>query len=282
MESMQKSSVKTLRRLESCRTVPQRAIVKRLFERLGLSGELTRTELVTDSSEAHKLMEQLRESCNKYQWMESERLLEKVKKLVSTKIRSNQQALMRKELLIQLGRMNIEKEDYLKKMRTVLELPLPYDAFLQEGEKYLTYEEQLCILNMMQVMDRQGEELLTCMRRFEEMYRPYIEDELYEVVMGMYEVIMGYTRSLWGNMGEYDKADWHSRKMIEGCLRARRLWMLHDSLYDRWWNYKERVKKGIFISKALDDTEELTRCVVLSKLAKSNDEEFYLKKLERL
>ena len=275
-------SVKTLRRLESCRTVPQRAIVKRLFERLGLSGELTRTELVTDSSEAHKLMEQLRESCNKYQWMESERLLEKVKKLVSTKIRSNQQALMRKELLIQLGRMNIEKEDYLKKMRTVLELTLPYDAFLQEGEKYLTYEEQLCILNMMQVMDRQGEELLTCMRRFEEMYRPYIEDELYEVVMGMYEVIMGYTRSLWGNMGEYDKADWHSRKMIEGCLRARRLWMLHDSLYDRWWNYKERVKKGIFISKALDDTEELTRCVVLSKLAKSNDEEFYLKKLERL
>lgn len=274
--------VKTLRRLESRKTSPQRAIVKELFERLGLPRELTRTELVTDSPKARRLMERLRESSNNHRWKEAERLLGEVKKLVSTEIRSNRQALMRKELRIRWGKKDIEKGEYLRQMRAALELTLPYEAFLRDGEKYLTNEEQLCIQNMMQAMSIQDDELLTCMSRFDEIYRPYINEELLGVVMGMYDVVMGYTRSLWGNMGEYDRADWHSRNIIEGCLRFRRLWMLDDSLYDRWWNYKERNKKGIPTDKVLDDAEELTKCIVLSRLAKSSDEAFYMKKLKEL
>lgn len=274
--------VRTLRRLESRKTSPQRAIVRDLFERLGLPRDLIRTELVTDSPKARRLMERLRESSNKHLWEESEQLLKEVKKLVSTEIKSNRQALMRKELQIRWGKKNIERGEYLRQMCAVLELTLPYEAFLQEGEKYLTYEEQLCIQNMMQAMDLDDDELLICMSRFDEIYRPYISEELLGVVMGMYEVVMGYTRSLWGNMGEYDKADWHSRNIIEGCLRFRRLWMLDDSLYDRWWNYTERNKKGIPTDKILDDAEELTKCLVLSRLAKSGDEAFYMKKLKEL
>ena len=273
---------KTLRRLERRETSPQRAIVKDLFERLGLPRELTRTELVTDSPEARRLMERLRESSNNHRWEEAERLLGEVKKLVSTEIRSNRQALMRNELRIRWGKKDIEKGEYLRQMRAALELTLPYEAFLQDGEKYLTNEEQLCIQNMMQAMSIQDDELLICMSRFDEIYRPYISGELLGVVMGMYDVVMGYTRSLWGNMGEYDRADWHSRNIIEGCLRFRRLWMLDDSLYDRWWNYKERNKKGIPTDKVLDDVEELTKCIVLSRLAKSSDEAFYIKKLKNL
>lgn len=52
-------SVKTLRRLERRETTPQHAIVEPLFARLGLSGELTRTELVTDDPEAKRLMEKM-------------------------------------------------------------------------------------------------------------------------------------------------------------------------------------------------------------------------------
>lgn len=52
-------SVKTLRRLERRETTPQRAIVEPLFARLGLSGELTQTELVTDDPEAKRLMEKM-------------------------------------------------------------------------------------------------------------------------------------------------------------------------------------------------------------------------------
>ena len=49
---------------------------------------------------------------------------------------------MREELLIKWRKGEIQREDYCIQMREILELTLPYQIFLQEGEKYLTKEEQ--------------------------------------------------------------------------------------------------------------------------------------------
>lgn len=60
---------------------------------------------------------------------------------------------IRREMLAKLGlpadHTRTSNEEYLRQMRETLELTLPFNAFLKEGEKYLTYEEQLCILNRM-------------------------------------------------------------------------------------------------------------------------------------
>ena len=162
----------------------------------------------------------------------------------------------------------------------MLELTLPYKAFLAPGEKYLTHEEQSCIRNMMVGMDKEGEEFRICLQRFEEIYQSVIDREELENVDGMYEFVMIYVRSQWGNRGEYDKADKHSLNIIEGCLRNRRLWALHDSLYDRWWNHAERRKRGIPTDIVLDDERELNQCIRLGELAKSHIVSFYQKKLK--
>lgn len=275
--------VKTLRRLESHKTSPQRAIVRELFERLGLPGELIRTELVTKSPEARQLMERLRESSDRYRREDMDKLLAQIRELVPMEIKANQQALMRAELNIRRKRGELEKEEYLRLMRQALELTLPYEVFLKEGEKYLTKEEQSCVQNMMIAMDEGSAELRSCMQRFEEMYSDsFFEGELRESAMGMYDFIMVGVESKWGNMGEYDRADYHNQNIIKGCLRFRRLWLLNKGLYDRWWNYAERKKRGIPTEKPLNDTEELTKCIVFSQLEKSGREKFYQKKLRQI
>ena len=55
-------------------------------------------------------------------------------------------------------------------MVSVLKLPLPYEAFLKEGEKYLTNEERVCAQNLMIAIEDNAEECVLCMQRFKEIY----------------------------------------------------------------------------------------------------------------
>ena len=54
-------------------------------------------------------------------------------------------------------------------------MTLPYEAFLKSGEKYLTYEEQSCIQNMMLGIKENNDEKMTCMQHFERIYNLYID-----------------------------------------------------------------------------------------------------------
>ncbi len=275
-------NIKTLRRLENRKRVTQRAIVEELFERLGLPREMTRTELVTERPEARQMMEKLRYDRNEHRTEDAEQLLSGIKRLVTTKIRCNEQALMRKEINLKKDRGEITGEEYYRQMRIALELTLPFAAFLREGEKYLTYEEQACIQNMMQEMDRHSSEFQICMTRFKEIYHSVTEGELLETVGGMYGFIMGYVASELGNCGELDQADWYSEILIKEELRSRRLASLAAGLYDRWWNYTERKRKGISSGRTLDGEKELTKCILLSNLARQKYyESFYQDKLEQ-
>lgn len=276
-------SEKTLRRLESCKTSPQRAIVSGLFERLGLSGELTRTELVTDNPEARQLMEKMRESANGQKWEEAEKMADQLKCLVSMDTKSNRQAVENAEISAKWESGKMEDDEYCQKMKDALELTLPFEAFLSEGEKYLTVNEQTCIQNLMLAMDKESPEFLTCMRRFEEIYQPLVEDDLLESVSGNYEFIMGYVRSELGNRGQYDRGNQYNKSIMQECIRARRLTSIYDCLYDRWWNYAERLKKGIPVDDELNGEDELAKCILCSRFCKQTyAEAFFLKKFKLL
>lgn len=275
--------IKTLRRLENRKRATQRAIVEQLFERLGLPGEMTRTELVTDSPEARQMMEMLRHYENERQTEKAGILLSGIKKLVTTEIRCNQQALIRKDMNLRKGWGEITGEGYYKQIRAALELTLPFDAFLREGEKYLTREEQACIQNMMQVMDRESSEFRLCMKRFEEMYRPVAEGELLGTVSGIYGFIMGYIASELGNCGELEQADWYNETLFIEELRSRRMSSLDASLYERWWNDTERKRRGILTNRTLGEEEELTKCILFSNLSRRIlHKTFFEKKLEHV
>lgn len=195
----------------------------------------------------------------------------------------NRQVLERVEIILKRKSGRLDDTEYFREMRGILELTLSYKAFLKEGEKYLTYEEQCCIQNMMQVMDKTSEEYLICMERFEEIYQPYESNFLIGTVNSIYELIMESVGSEWGNLGDYDRADKYSRIIVAECLRFRRLHAIAAGLYDRWWNYMERKRREIPVDKIVNGEEELTKCLVFSILDKQiYYEPFYRKKLEQV
>lgn len=98
----------------------------------------------------------------------------------------------------------------------------------------------------------------------------------------MYEFIMEYIGSEWGNRGDYDRADKYSGIIVRECLRSRRLHPIAAGLYGLWWNYAERERRGIPVNKTLYGEEELTKCLVFSILDKQKYyEPVYRKKLEQ-
>lgn len=274
--------VRTLMRLENRKTVPREEIVEELFERLGLPRELTRTELVTDEPEARELMARLRKCVNNRQAEEAAKLTARIRELVPMDIRCNQQTLLNIDINLRRGRGELDAEAYCTAMGSVLELTMPFEAFLTEGEKYLTYMEQTCIQNMMQGMDKDSEEFLLCLKYFEEMYRPYEENKLLGTVNHIYELIMGYVESERGNQGQFDKSDWYNEKIVETDLRFRRFGDIAHALYGRWWNDAERKRRGVRADRILDSVTELSRCVIFSQLNKRKKyTDFYRKKLSQ-
>lgn len=162
-------------------------------------------------------------------------------------------------------------------MREILELTLSFEAFLKEGEKYLTYAEQECIHRMLQGMEKYEEEFWICIERFEDMYRSVIDSELLEAFAGIYELIMNLVASELGNIGEFDRSDQYSDIITSRCLRSRRLGALTSSLYNRCWNHAERKRRDIPTSIPLDEKKELHNCILLSRLNKRENEEKFLK-----
>lgn len=145
----------------------------------------------------------------------------------------------------------------------------------------MTHEEQACIQNMMQEMDRESNEFMLSIKRFEAIYHPVAEGELLGTVSGIYGLIMGYIGSELGNRGELDKSDWYNETMVREELRSRRLALISVGLYNRWWNYAERKRKNIPCCRLLNGEEELTKCIVLSRLVQQKFyESVYQKKLE--
>ncbi len=272
--------VKTLERLEKRKTMPQRATVDRLLERLGLPREVWRAELVAEDPEAMELTRKMR-VCMNDRRMEAEELYARIRELVPLEMRCNQQSLLHFEINLREERGELDAEAYCRAMRGALELTMPFEVFLKEGAKYLTHEEQSCIQNMMQKMDKSGGEFLRCMECFEEMYRPFEENHLMGTVNNMYEFIIKYVGSERGNRGDFDQADRYSGMILEECLYFRRLHSIAISLYDRWWNDTKRKEAGLESNGTLSAKTELTRCLLFSRLDKRKYyEKIFLTKLE--
>lgn len=275
--------IATLRRLEQRKTATHREIAEKLFQRLGLSTEFARSNLVTASYEAKQMMMQLRKYVNERKWDDARMLQEQIESLIAMDIPSNRQVMMRQEATFCWYSGEISRDEYLSRMRAALELTLPYKIFYSEGEKYLTNEEQVCIQNMMQVLDEASDEYAVCAENLETLYLPYAENELLEAVANLYEFVMGNIGSWRGNRGDFDRSDQYNTTILLGCLHFRRTEIIARSLYGRWWNYYARKEQGIPTNEILDDMGELTRCISFSQLSKQHRfEQFLQKKLAGL
>lgn len=257
---------RTVSRLERHIGKPQKETVQRLFDRLNLSTELNRTELVTDSQEAIEKYDELSRECMNLNFENVEKLIKEVKRLISMKIPSNLQAIRRDEVLNKYNQGKLSKEEFVKEMKEVLEYTVPYKAAVGPGEKYLTNEEIACLQNITLDINWTFKEMQECVDALVKI----CENPKYPAnYVKMYEFIMAAVSSYLGDNGEFEYSSKIKEKILVMLLRNRRIKGLDGALYGILWNEEQRHKNSRKNDIRLKRKEELKKCIYTSSLCKN-------------
>lgn len=256
---------RTLRNLEKNRSKTQREIVEQLFERLNLSTELCRTELVTENQEVIEKYAEMKLAVDNYEFTKAEVILNELNEMIDIGNRSNYQALFRADMLNKLNEGRLTGQECVTSFKRALECTVPYEAVITRGEKYLSNEEIACLENITLGIDWSYKEMEECIEALEEICEmpKYLSN-----YVRMYEFIMMAVSSHLGNAGEFERSNLQKEKLIMVSLKNRRPRPIHYCLYGMLWN-EEQNKKA---KKDFDTYKKrfLKRCYYMSKLCRDD------------
>jgi len=269
-------SARTVSRLERNLSKPQKEIVQQLFDRLNLSTELCRTELVTDSQEAIEKYEELRKEANNKNYKAVEILISEMKRLISMDNSSNMQSIMRNECINNYNQGKYSEEDHIKKLKDILEYTISYAAILASNEKYLTNVEIGCIQNIVAKADWTFDEMEECVTILTSFYDSLKVPAYYA---RMYEFVMITVAGKLGNKGEYSHSNQIMKNILKMSLKNRRIKAIDSLLYEILWNDKQI---GKVICNQEVEKEELIKCIELCNLSlRMGNIDFYLEKMKK-
>lgn len=269
-------SEKTIGRLEANRTKSQIEIVRLLFEKLNLSGEYQRAQIVSKDVKAGVIVGELGVYANKRDFKRVEVLLEELEQYISLDNPINRQYKQWMEVRIRSGSGKTTKEETLQCFTKILEDTIPYEVVLKDGERYLTNVEIQCLLNIAIYGEKPKDNkafdvLLKLCEQLE-------KDEGILEHIAAWEAIMTNIANIYGDRGEYDKSDAISIKTMEECIHCYRMRLLNMLLYIILWNYAERKKNDIPVKQGYQEEMYIKRCIALCQINKSDERAAKLKK----
>lgn len=259
-------SVKSLRRAEKGQTDMQRETLKKLLNRLGLSGQMQWSRLITSDREVIRMAEELADYINDRKFSVASKQLESMKSRIDLDIPQNKQYFLEKQALLEFEQGKVTREEFVKMEKEVLECTLRAENLYRKENVYLTEQEITCIRNSWRGMEgKEKRELIDLIFR---LYDNYALNNGLSQAISMYEFIAESAVNELGNNGEHVRAEEIDRKVIKASLSCRRIWDVHYNLYDILWNENEIVKKsGKRVSNDQMNTE-LKRCIMISHYVK--------------
>lgn len=262
-------SEKTLGRIERNQLKTQRQIVRELFNRLSLSAEYQRTELVTDNPEVLNLFNQIRWSLNERENEQVRELLKQLKKLVEMDVPTNRQMLERIEVINDWESDILSKEEYVKRMQTVLQHTLPYEITLLHGDKYMTNVELSCLQSIVSVMENDNPDREKCIETILSFYQELGTEVCISAYINMFEVMMSSAIALLREQGAYERSEEISTIILRECCKWHRVNAVATQIDNLAQNYELREKKHIPIVKERNVQEDLTLSIIFSRFCKS-------------
>lgn len=259
-------SVKSLRRAEKGQTDMQRETLKKLLNRLGLSGQMQWSRLITSDREVIRMAEELADYINDRKFSVASKQLESLKSRIDLDIPQNKQYFLEKQALLEFEQGKVTREEFVKMEKEALECTLRAENLYRKENVYLTEQEITCIRNSWRGMEgKEKRELIDLIFR---LYDNYALNNGLSQAISMYEFIAESAVNELGNNGEHVRAEEIDRKVIKASLSCRRIWDVHYNLYDILWNENEIVKKsGKRVSNDQMNTE-LKRCIMISHYVK--------------
>lgn len=259
-------SVKSLRRAEKGQTDMQRETLKKILNRLGLSGQMQWSRLITSDREVIRMAEELADYINDRKFSMASKQLESMKSRIDLDIPQNKQYFLEKQALLEFEQGKVTREEFVKMEKEALECTLRAENLYRKENVYLTEQEITCIRNSWRGMEgKEKRELIDLIFR---LYDNYALNNGLSQAISMYEFIAESAVNELGNNGEHVRAEEIDRKVIKASLSCRRIWDVHYNLYDILWNENEIVKKsGKRVSNDQMNTE-LKRCIMISHYVK--------------
>lgn len=259
-------SVKSLRRAEQGKTDLQREAREKLLKRLGLSGQLQWTRLITSDREVVRLAERLAKYQNGQNYVETRKLLERLKAKVTMEIPQNKQFIIETETILDYYEKKISMRKFVDCETEILRQTLKENDFRKMGKIYLTEMEITCIRNRWRGL--KNEEKKKDIQFLLNIYEEYSSKNVIANAISMYEFVTEGAVSELGNMGEHELAILIDKKSIKESLKCRRLIHIDYKLYDIFWNDQEILKnegKQVDLKKMADD---LSCCISISHYTK--------------
>ena len=259
-------SVKSLRRAEKGQTDMQRETLKKLLNRLGLSGQMQWSRLITSDREVIRMAEELADYINDRKFSVASKQLESLKSRIDLDIPQNKQYFLEKQALLEFEQGKVTREEFVKMEKEALECTLCAENLYRKENVYLTEREIICISNSWKGMEgKEKRELIDLIFR---LYDNYALNNGLSQAISMYEFIAESAVNELGNNGEHVRAEEIDRKSIKASLSCRRVWDIHYKIYDILWNEKKLMKKsGKRVSNNRMNTE-LKRCIIMSHYVK--------------
>jgi len=275
-------SERTISRIERKRTRPQCSNIHKLFEKLGLSGELSQSELISSNVQAQELLEKFRIGLNYENSQEVDNMLNEIEKVVSLDVPQNMQMVKRLRAWILRDNKFISDDEFAAQLKNAMECTLPYSiAVSQNKEKYMTIEEQSCLQNLFAIKALSDAENKECYMALLSIYENREKD--INNCLSMYEYIMRPIASYMGDCGDYDESDKKEFFMMKNSIRNRRLTIVFSSMYSMLWNDQKRVENKLAMHRGIAYIGEIKRCFILSSFGRNNyKNRFYSNILKRL
>lgn len=259
-------SVKSLRRAEKGQTDMQRETLKKLLNRLGLSGQMQWSRLITSDREVIRMAEELADYINDRKFSVASKQLESLKSRIDLDIPQNKQYFLEKQALLEFEQGKVTREEFVKMEKEALECTLRAENLYRKENVYLTEQEITCIRNSWRGMEgKEKRELIDLIFR---LYDNYALNNGLSQAISVYEIVTEAAVNELGNNGEHVRAEEIDRKSIKASLSCRRVWDIHYKIYDILWNEKKLMKKsGKRVSNNRMNTE-LKRCIIMSHYVK--------------
>ena len=259
-------SVKSLRRAEKGQTDMQRETLKKLLNRLGLSGQMQWSRLITSDREVISMAEEMADYINDRKFSVASKQLESMKSRIDLDIPQNKQYFLEKQALLEFEQGKVTREEFVKMEKEALECTLRAENLYRKENVYLTEREIICISNSWKGMEeKQKRESINLILR---LYDYYALNNGLSQAISVYEIVTEAAVNELGNNGEHVRAEEIDRKSIKASLSCRRVWDIHYKIYDILWNEKKLMKKsGKRVSNNRMNTE-LKRCIIMSHYVK--------------
>lgn len=259
-------SVKSLRRAEKGQTDMQRETLKKLLNRLGLSGQMQWSRLITSDREVIRMAEELADYINDRKFSVASKQLESLKSRIDLDIPQNKQYFLEKQALLEFEQGKVTREEFVKMEKEVLECTLRAENLYRKENVYLTEREIICISNSWKGME--GKEKRESINLILRLYDNYALNNGLSQAISVYEIVTEAAVNELGNNGEHVRAEEIDRKSIKASLSCRRVWDIHYKIYDILWNEKEIQKKNKEKNRNMEMTDGLMKCISISHYVK--------------